>query len=154
VEFGFQQERYRLRYVTSNIAGNYLADDPGPAASDVRGRTALRSLYAQDAWSLSQRWRAVLGMRAESWTASDGFTGILAAPPVATSWPERHESHVSPKGALAWQWLPDTVLKISAGRAVRFPTVGELYGATSTSNSQYINDPNLKPERSWTTDLS
>ena len=37
---------------------------------------------------------------------------------------------------------------------MRFPTVNELYGATSTTNSQYINDPNLKPEKSWTTELS
>jgi iron complex outermembrane recepter protein len=154
VEFGFQQERYRLRYLTSNLAGDYLTDAPSSTASDVRGRTALRSLYAQDAWTLSERWRAVLGLRAESWTASDAFTGIAAAPPVATFWPERRESHFSPKAALSWQWLPDTVLKVSAGRAVRFPTVGELYGATSTSNARFINDPNLKPERSWTTELS
>jgi iron complex outermembrane receptor protein len=46
------------------------------------------------------------------------------------------------------------VLKASLGRAVRMPTVGELYGATSTTNSQYINDPNLRPEKSWTTELS
>ena len=154
VEFGFQQERYRLRYLTSTIAGDCLADDPGSTASDVRGRTALRSLYAQDAWTLSERWRAVLGLRAESWTASDGFTGIAATPAVVTFWPDRHEVHFSPKAALSWQWLPDTVLKLSAGRAVRFPTVGELYGATSTSNAQFINDPQLKPERSWTTELS
>ncbi|MEO8328893.1 MAG: TonB-dependent receptor, partial [Candidatus Nanopelagicales bacterium] len=29
-----------------------------------------------------------------------------------------------------------------------------LYGATSTTNSQFINDPNLKPERAWTTELT
>jgi iron complex outermembrane receptor protein len=34
------------------------------------------------------------------------------------------------------------------------PTVFELYGATSTTNSRFINDPNLNPERSWTTELS
>ena len=55
---------------------------------------------------------------------------------------------------LSWQWAPDTLLKASAGRAVRFPTVGELYGATSTANSQYINDPNLRPEKSLTTELT
>jgi iron complex outermembrane recepter protein len=154
VEFGFQQERYRLRYLTSDVTGNYLADAPGATASDVRGRTELRSLYAQDAWTYSERWKAVLGLRAESWTAFDAFTGIAAVPPVATAWPNRREAHLSPKAALSWQWLPDTVLKFSAGRAVRFPTVGELYGATSTSNAQFINDPKLKPERSWTTELS
>ena len=38
--------------------------------------------------------------------------------------------------------------------AVRMPTVSELYGATATTNSKYINDPNLKPEKSWTAELS
>ena len=47
-----------------------------------------------------------------------------------------------------------TVLKASVGRAIRFPTVEELYGATSTTNSQFINDPNLRPEKSWTSELS
>ena len=46
------------------------------------------------------------------------------------------------------------VLKGSLGRAVRFPTVTELYGATSNTNAQYINDPFLKPEKSWTSELS
>jgi iron complex outermembrane receptor protein len=46
------------------------------------------------------------------------------------------------------------VLKTSLGRAVRMPTVSELYGATSTVNSQFINDPNLMPEKSWTAELS
>ena len=46
------------------------------------------------------------------------------------------------------------MLKASLGRAVRMPTVSELYGATSTTNSLYINDPNLKPEKSWTGELS
>jgi len=46
------------------------------------------------------------------------------------------------------------VLKASVGRAVRMPTVAELYGATSTTNAQFINDPNLRPEKSWTTELS
>lgn len=155
VDFGFQQDSYRLRYLTSNIAGNYLADGPGAVASDVGGRTRLRSLYAQDAWAFAPRWKAVLGARAEWWTAQDGFTRIPgAAPAVNTQWAGRSASHVSPKAAVSWQWRPDTVLKASTGRAVRFPTVGELYGATSTANAQYINDPNLRPEQSWTSELS
>ena len=37
---------------------------------------------------------------------------------------------------------------------MRFPTVAELYGATSTTNALFINDPALRPERSWTGELS
>jgi iron complex outermembrane receptor protein len=155
IDFGYQQDHYKLSYLTSNIAGNWRTDGPGSVASDTGGRTRLQSLWAQDAWRLAPAWKTVLGLRAERWTASDGFTRIPAATPaVATQWPSRSETNLSPKAALSWQWLPDTVIKASVGRAVRYPTVGELYGAVSTANSRYINDPNLKPERSWTGELS
>jgi len=154
-DFGLQQDSYRLRYVTSNIAGDWLSDAAGAAASDVGGDTRLQSAYAQDTWALSPRWKTVLGARAEWWTASAGHTRIFSSTPaVNTDWPSRRESHVSPKAALSWQWLPDTVIKAAMGRAVRFPTVSELYGATSTTNALFINDPNLRPERSWTRELS
>jgi iron complex outermembrane receptor protein len=155
VDFGLQQESYHLDYVTSNIAGDWRTDGPGRLASDVGGKTRLQSLWGQDAWRFAPRWKAVLGLRGEHWTAYNGRTRIPAATPVVnTDWPKRSEDHLSPKAAVSWQWLPDTVLKASVGRAVRFPTVAELYGATSTTNSLFINDPNLKPERSWTGELS
>ena len=150
VDVGLQQDSFALSYVTTAIAGNWLADPAGAVVSSVGGRTRLRSAYAQDVWTLAPRWKAVLGARAEWWAASDGRTAIGAAD---TRWPGRSEFHVSPKAAVSWQWLPETVLKASLGRAVRFPTVGELYGATSTVNSQYINDPGLRPEKSWTAEL-
>ena len=153
VDFGWQRDSYKLAYLTSNIPGDYLSDGAGPVASDVGGRALLQSLYAQDAWAFAPRWKAVLGGRAEWGTASDGHTRIPGAG-VNTQWGEREEFFVSPKAALSWQWLPDTVLKASAGRAVRMPTVSELYGGTSTTNAQYINDPDLQPEKSWTGELS
>lgn len=155
VDFGFQQAQYRLAFVTSNIPGDWRHDAPGTLASEVGGRTRLQALWAQDTWRIASDWKAVLGLRAERWTAEDGRTRILGATPaIDTRWPARSDSSASPKAALSWQWKPDTVLKASLGRAVRYPTVAELYGATATANSQYINDPNLKPERSWTSELS
>ncbi len=155
VDFGWQESLYELAYRTSSIAGNWMTDGPGTLASDVGGKTRLRALWAQDAWRVARDWKAVLGLRAEQWSASDAYTRIPGgAPAVNTQWAGRSESSMSPKAALSWQWRADTVLKASLGRAVRYPTVGELYGATATANSQYINDPNLKPERSWTGELS
>jgi iron complex outermembrane receptor protein len=152
VDFGFQQESYTLRYRTSAITGNYLDHAPGALASNVEGRSRLQSAYAQDTWQIASDWKAVLGGRAERWEASDGRTDFSATQ--SLSYPARRETSFSPKAALSWQWLPATVLKASMGRAVRMPTVNELYGATSTTNSQYINDPNLAPEKSWTAELS
>ena len=152
VDFGFQQERYRLRYLSSAVAGNYLADAAGALASQVAGETQLQSLWAQDVWPFAADWKAVLGARAERWEASKGRTDFSATN--SQTYPGRGETHVSPKAALSWQALPETVLKASLGRAVRMPTVAELYGATSSTDSQYINDPDLRPEKSWTMELS
>ena len=151
VDFGLQQERYRLRYRTSAVAGDYTAGPAGALAGNVEGDTALQSLYAQDAWRLGERWKAVLGGRAEHWRAFDGRTDSSAT--ASQAYASRSETHFSPKAALSWQWLDDTVLKTSLGRAVRMPTVAELYGATSSVNAQFINDPNLRPEKSWTGEL-
>ncbi|HEY0200183.1 MAG TPA: TonB-dependent receptor, partial [Burkholderiaceae bacterium] len=152
VDFGLQQDSYKLRYATSNIAGNWFSDGAGSLASNVRGNTQLQSLWAQDAWAFAPRWKAVLGARAEHWRASDGLTAFSASS--SQGYGARSENGISPKAALSYRWSDATVLKAALGRAVRFPTVGELYGATSTTNSQYINDPNLRPEKSWTGELS
>lgn len=154
VDFGVQQDSYTLKYLTSNIAGNWITDAPGTLANEVGGKTVLRSIYAQDAWAFDPQWKAVLGARVENWTASNGLTTFGVGNAANTSYASRSEDFVSPKAALSYQWRSDTVLKASTGRAVRMPTVSELYGATSTTNSQYINDPNLKPEKSWTSELS
>jgi iron complex outermembrane receptor protein len=153
VDFGAQLDRYTLAYLTSNTPGNWLSDPPATLANNVSGKTQLLSVYAQDAWAFAPPWKTVLGLRAEQWRAYGGETTFSPVLP-ALSYPSRRESYLSPKAALSYQVLPDLVLKASAARAVRMPTVGELYGATSTTNSQYVNDPNLRPERSWTTELT
>lgn len=151
-EGGVQQDSYKLRYRVSAIAGNWMVDAPGTLNNNVRGDTQLTSVWAQDTWSFAPQWKTVVGLRAESWKASNGATSFSAAN--SLNYPDRSEHFVSPKAAISFQVTPDTVLKGSLGRAVRFPTVAELYGATSTTNSQYINDPNLRPEKSWTGELS
>jgi iron complex outermembrane receptor protein len=154
VDFGYQQDSYKLRILKSNTVGNWLSGGAGTLVSDVGGRTQLRSVYAQDAWTFAPKWKTVLGARVENWNALNGFTSFGAGNAANTAYASRSETAVSPKAALSYQWAADTTLKASTGRAVRFPTVGELYGATATVNSQYINDPRLKPEKSWTTELT
>lgn len=152
VDFGYQLDHYKLVYRTTSLASHYLSDTNGTLANGVGGQSRQHSVYAQDTWKLAPRWRTVLGLRAENWQADEGRTDFSATS--ATRFPPRSVTQLSPKAAVSWQWLDDTVLKASLGRAVRMPTVGELYGATSTSNSQYLNDPYLQPEKSWTTELS
>jgi iron complex outermembrane receptor protein len=161
VDFGVQDDRYKLRYQTTNL-DNWLTDAGGRRAlasgaanlnANAAGDTELQSLYSQDAWSFATDWKTVLGLRAERWQARQGLTEFTA-PVQPIAYPSRSESFLSPKAALSYQASSALVLKASLARAVRMPTVSELYGATSTTNSQYINDPNLRPEKSWTTELS
>jgi iron complex outermembrane recepter protein len=152
VDLGLQQDSYELKYLTSSIAGNWRSDPAGALANEVSGKTRLRSAYAQDAWAFAPSWKTVLGLRAEQWQAYDGKTVFSATSTLG--YPSRSENFLSPKAALSFQAGADLVLKASTGRAVRMPTVSELYGATSTTNSQFINDPKLRPERSWTSELT
>ncbi|OYT91374.1 MAG: TonB-dependent receptor [Burkholderiales bacterium PBB3] len=154
VDFGLQQDRYRLSSITSNIPGNWITDAPGSLVNAIGGTTTTQAAYVQDSWTLAKDWKTVLGLRLENWAASDGQTTFGPGNPANRNYDSRSESFASPKAALSYQWAADTVLKASLGRAVRFPTVAELYGATAATNSQYINDPNLLPEKSWTTELS
>ena len=153
-DFGYQQDSYKLHILRSNVPGNWITDGGATLANDVGGKTQLRSLYAQDAWHFAPLWKTVLGARVENWHASSGFTTFGPNNPANASYASRSESTISPKAALSCQWAPDTVFKASTGRAVRFPTVGELYGATNTTNARFVNDPNLRPEKSWTTELT
>lgn len=152
VDVGVQQDNYQLRILKSNIAGNWLTDAAGSLNSDVGGKTQTQAVYGQDTWGFAPRWKTVLGARVENWTASGGYTRLSGSTPV--DYASRNETHVSPKGALAYQWSSDKVLKASVGRAVRMPTVQELYGSTSNANLSFVNDPNLAPEKSWTTELT
>lgn len=151
VDFGVGRDAYKLAIRKTNVAGTWLDGAPSTLASDVGGRSETAHLWLQDAWSFAPKWKAVLGLRYEDWRASDGFTSTATS---TLRYADRSESDVSPKAALAYQLASATVLKGSVGRSVRYPTVGELYGATSGGALSFINDPTLKPEKSWTGELS
>ncbi len=149
-DFGYQLDNYTLRTLRSNLS-NWISGDPVSVASDVGGKTRLQSLYVQDAWGFAPRWKSVLGARVEQWQASGGYTTSGA---LRTVYADRKQIFVSPKAAIAYELTADTAVKASVGRAVRMPTVSELYGSTTTVTSVFINDPDLKPEKSWTGELS
>ncbi len=150
VDFGYQHDSYKLRIQANQIAAlNWETAAAGTRNSLVGGHSEMQSIYAQDAWGFAPDWKAVLGGRFEDWTAS-GYTYTT----LSKVYDERSERHLSPKAALSYRVQPNLVVKASTGKAVRMPTVSELYGSTSAPTGQFVNDPKLRPERSWTTELS
>lgn len=150
VDFGYQRDDYKLRTLVSNTA-DWLNGTPASRSSAFRGNTLLQSLYAQDTWGFAADWRATLGLRAEQWEASDGAISNATS---TLSFGERSETYYSPKAAIAYQLAPEWSLKASVGRAVRMPTVAELYQGSISTTVIVNNDPDLKPERSWTGELT
>ena len=175
VDFGVAQDIYQLRTNKANLSltDNWFSSSAQSGVAglgaDVGGQSKLQSIYGQDAWAFARDWKTVLGLRLENWSASDGFAKSAVSGAIKTdSYAARNELFASPKAALAYQWAEDTVLKGSVGRAVRMPTVSELYGATTKcsdiatktvasacpSGQTWVNDPSLRPEKSWTTELT
>lgn len=150
LEGGLQRDAFQLRTLVSNTA-DWLGGEPGARFSSFNGNTTLTSVWAQDAWRFAPPWKAVLGARVEQWQAFNGTIGDATTDPVKP-FVERRETHVSPKAAVSYAATPEWTLKASAGRAVRMPTVAELYQGAISANTIVANDPNLKPERSWTTE--
>lgn len=149
LDLGVQQERYRWRQRIDNAA-DWMAGAATTPVSAFQGDTELRSVFVQDAWAVDTRWKAVLGLRAEDWKAYAGRKSTGTAAPVAFQ--DRHERYLSPKAAVGFQVDPDLSLKLSTGRAVRMPTVGELF--QGNAGSDVVTRPDLKPEKSWTRELS
>jgi iron complex outermembrane recepter protein len=156
VDFGYQRDAYKLSQIKSDIAGSWTGGaatgTPSANYSSIGGNSQLQSLWGQDTWRVAADWKAVLGLRVEQWSTNNGRT--VSGTTVNNAFPSRLENALSPKAAIAFQAQPDLVLKASIGRAVRFPTVQELYGNTATASSQYVNDPNLTPEKSVTSEWS
>ncbi|MCS0584672.1 TonB-dependent receptor [Massilia pinisoli] len=153
VEFGLQSDHAKLRSRVFASAADWLHAGDGRQVSVFNGNTWLESLYGQDSWRIGDAWRATLGARVERWRAYGGelSNAVLAAP---LPFPDRSAMAWSPKAALAWRASPAWTLKASTGRAVRNPTAAELFQGSVVDNAIVNSDPNLKAEKSWTSELS
>lgn len=152
VEFGLQRDAFKLRSREATTS-DWTADASPVPSSRFEGETVLSSFWVQDTWRFAPGWRAVLGGRFENWRAQDGRrqSGSTTA-----HYQERDENSFSPKAAVAWSFDEDWTFKASIGRAVRNPTVSELYqgGVDTTTGLPTNNDPDLAAEKSVTTELS
>ncbi|MFZ6656807.1 TonB-dependent receptor [Undibacterium sp. TJN19] len=149
-EFGYQREAYQLRTVVSDT-DDWINGAALKRFSAFQGNTELQSLYAQDAWRINPQWKAIVGGRLEQWRADHG---AISSATTTLGFVNRKESDFSPKAAIAYRANEDWTYKASVGRAVRMPTVSELYQGTISTTAIVNNDPLLKPEKSWTTEWS
>lgn len=152
ISFGLHQDSFKLanpRFATAD----WRSGSPGVLLSTSRGRTRTEALWAQDVWSITSSVKLTLGARFERWRASDGVN-FSAAPALNVAQPSLRHETASPKAVVAWTPAEGWILKASVGIANRFPTVAELYQAVTTGQVLSVPNPNLRPERALSSELS
>ena len=150
--FGVHYDAFRLnspRYALTD----WTQGSDGAVQSRSSGRTQTEALWAQDAWTLTPQIKATLGARWEHWQATDGVN-FSASPALNVAQPRVAADALSPKATLAYAPASGWSLKASLGLAYRFPTVTELYQAVTVGTLLQTPNPNLRPERSLSSELS
>lgn len=147
---GVHDDRYALDTRVRN-ASDWLGDADGTPVSAFAGRTQTRAAYLQNVWSFAPAWALTLGGRLEQWLA---YGGLLGNATNTLRYADRQRTDFSPKVALSWDFANDWQLRLAHGKAVRYPTVAELFQGTISANAIITNNPSLKPEIDESTDLT
>ena len=137
------------RFLTSD----WLNGSPDALAQESGGHTRTLALWAQDRVTIGRNVNLTLGARYEWWKAYDGRIFPLA-PPADPDQPSRTAQGLSPKASLRWHSGGPWTMTLSTGRALRFPTVSELYQSVTVGGQPRSPDPNLDPERALSAELA
>ncbi|WP_338068489.1 MULTISPECIES: TonB-dependent receptor [Dyella] len=147
---GAHYDRYLLDSTVRN-ASDWRGAADGLQTSAFGGRTQTRALYLQDVWSFAPAWALTLGGRWEQWRA---YGGSRSSGSTTLDYADRKQNDFSPKAALSWDFADAWQLRLASGKAVRYPTVNELFQGSISANAIVNNNPNLKPESDWSNDLT
>lgn len=121
------------------------------------GRSTTTSVFAQDAFTVTDRLTTYLGARLDRWESKGSFFQNTA-PESTANYASRSEAAFSPKVSAVFKPLDDVTLRGSWGRSFRAPSNLDLYSTTVQSSTvsptgllTVQSDPNLKPEHgtSW-----
>jgi iron complex outermembrane receptor protein len=145
--FGMHHDLYKLVNPTYDTA-NWRYGSGNSLFGDSRGKTQTEAVWAQDAWRLTPTVVLTIGGRYEWWRAYDGLNLSTAAngAVLLVKQPRVASSGFSPKFSAAWQATNAWSVTGSFGKALRFPTVGELYQNVQTGAIFTQANPFLKPE--------
>ena len=116
------------------------------------GKDSLYGLYLQDEVAVTEKLTTYLGIRGDWWKAYDGEVNSYGTGGYSISYNKSRDSTYSPKLAIVYRPFEATVLKASAGKAFRAPTLYDLYRTWGSSTGTiYNSNPDLKPEtvKSW-----
>jgi iron complex outermembrane receptor protein len=147
---GMHGDRYVLDSSVRD-ASNWRGHADGARLGAFAGRSQTRALYLQDVWSFADAWALTLGGRLEQWRAYGGLRGNASN---TLHYAARQRTDFSPKAALNWDVADGWEIRLALGKAVRYPTVTELFQGSLSANAIINNNPELKPEVDQSGDLT
>ncbi|MDG2525762.1 TonB-dependent receptor [Stenotrophomonas sp. HITSZ_GD] len=147
---GAHADRYRLDS-TLWRTDDWRHGAPQALQGAFAGNTRTGALYVQDEWRWGAGWLLVSGLRWEQWRA-DG--GVRRDAQGAAYYPARRDDGFSPKLSLSRQLDAGWSARLSLARALRWPTVSELFQGSLSGTSIVNSDPNLQPEDAFSKDLT
>lgn len=155
VSFGAHEDWFKLDSPTYNT-DDWISGGKGSLYSNSLGQTQTQALWLQDVWQLTPVLKATVGGRYEKWQATDGYNYSTASngKGFAVNQPNVDKSGFSPKASLAWTINDLWTMTGSIGKALRFPTVGELYQSVQTGTTYTQPNPFLKPENVLSDELA
>ncbi len=157
VSFGVHADEYRLDASTTYSRATQGSSDwqratsAGVLRSASRGTTRTQAVFVQDAWRFAPQWKLTPGLRVEDWSATDGQSRSATS---TGTYADRQRTLASPKLALEFAASADWMLRGAVGRAYRTPTVNELFQSITVGSSITNNNPDLKPEKATSTELT
>ncbi|CAB3749028.1 TonB-dependent receptor [Paraburkholderia humisilvae] len=147
VSFGAHYDQFKLVSPTFNTTNWASEGEDGSLFSNSLGKTQTAALWAQDVWRIAPSLQATLGGRFETWRAYDGFNFATSSNGgISINQPSLSRNGFSPKASLRWDLSDIWSITGSFGKALRFPTVGELYQTVQTGTTFVQANPFLKPE--------
>lgn len=132
---------------------DWIHGGTGALTQESHGHTRTFALWLEDHWMVAPKFMITLGGRYEWWMAYGG-RNFSATPALDVDQPVRTAQGFSPKLSLRWEPARRWSVTLSAARALRFPTVSELYQAISTGPTITVPNPDLKPEKANSAELA
>lgn len=119
-----------------------------------KGKDKTYALFIQDEIILMNNLTAYLGLRWDWWETYGGYENEIGTSGYPRSYGSKKDSSLNPKVSIVYKPFEDTTLRASLGKAFRPPMIIELYRRFMTPGSFIFGNPELKPEKSVSWDLS
>lgn len=153
IDLGYHLDYYQLRQIV-NASSDWMGSQKGTFSSLSSGNTKTHAVYVQDKWQITPLWSLTLGGRQEYYEAYDGVNQNTHATAPIARYEDRSRNTFSPKVSLSFEPIPGWGFRAAFGKAYRFPTVTELFQQLTDSRRIVTNNPNLKPEEIYSSEIT